>query len=371
MSPFYSSLPTQSASTWTALSPYCSAPANAGRQTVPLPNLPPSALPTNLSDPVVTTLAGSGQPAFADGVGLSSYFNDPQGVAVDSFGNVFVADTGNHVIRMVDPISGLVKTIAGTPMSAGYVDGPADTAKFSSPRALAIDSQGSIFVIEVGTYAIRKIQKTPNGYIVSTFSGSATLTGYVDSAPNAVDGADVRFSNLTDIAIDSTDTLYVTDNLNSVIRKVLPSGATSTLAGSGHRGMLDGFGTSAFFNYPVSLTADAYGNIFVSDRSNTAIREISTATLSVTTVFQNAGNAVAVSPHEVLYLFNNCMLFTVTTSGLSPVTPLPLDCGFSNGPLSQAKFGALSNRSMAFDAYGNLYIADETNNAVRKVTVVY
>jgi len=195
------------------------------------------------------------------------------GVAVDSQGNSYVADSGNFLIRKITP-GGVVSTFAGGGMGAGYVDGPAASARFYFPTAIAIDAQDNLFVTDLGNNRIRKI--TPDG-TVSTFAGSGTSAN-VDGT-----GTAASFMNLDGIAIDSTGNLYVTQYVGN-IRKITPAGVVTTLAGTaGVTGGADGTGPAAQFNAPQGIAVDPAGNVFVADTGDCTIRKITQAGV-VTTI---------------------------------------------------------------------------------------
>lgn len=198
----------------------------------------------------VSTFAGVGY-GFADGASSSARFNAPSDVAVDSFGNVYVADTGNHRIRVISP-QGEVSTLAGG--TQGASDGLGNSAQFYSPSGLALDTSGNIFVADRDNCRIRKI--TPEGS-VSTIAGSSP--GFIDSI-----GPGAQFKYPTDVIVDYAGNVFVADHDNHRIRKVLPDGTVSTLAG-GTQGHADGFQDEARFIGPRYLAFHKDGRLFVSD----------------------------------------------------------------------------------------------------------
>lgn len=216
----------------------------------------------------VTTLAGQPAYGYTDGVGISAQFKFPGGSAIDKSGNVFVADYSNHVIRKVSP-NGNVTTYVGSGV-LGWADGQGLTAKFDSPNDIVIDQIGNMYLVEWNGNRVRMINTT--GF-VSTLAGSTLGTsGYVDDT-----GTYARFSSPEYLTIDSNySNLYVADTLNQVIRKVsIPNGNTTTLAGtSGVAGYLDGVGTAAQFRNPSGLAIDISGNLLVADTNNYVIRKV-------------------------------------------------------------------------------------------------
>src|SRR5439155_440578 len=229
----------------------------------------------------VTTLAGSaGQSGAADGAGSAARFYYPEGVAVDGAGNVYVADWGNYTIRKITS-AGAVTTLAGSAGQSGTEDGTGTAARFDYPTGVAVDSAGNVYVADSYNNTIRKI--TPAG-AVTTLTGSAGEFGSGDGI-----GRGARFNDPIGVAVDSAGNVYVADSNNHTIRKVTSAGAAATLAGSaGQMGSGDGTGTAARFNDPTGLAVDSDGNVYVSDTHNYTIRKITPAGV-VTTLAGSAG----------------------------------------------------------------------------------
>jgi sugar lactone lactonase YvrE len=188
-------------------------------------------------------VAGSdGGPGFADGAGSAARFNHPAGVAVDGSGNVYVADLSNQLIRKITP-SGVVTTLAGVAGSSGFEDGAGGAARFQTPSSVAVDSRGNVFVADRNNCVIRKI--TPGG-TVSTLAGRAGEQGSADGP-----GDVARFSFPYGVAVDTGGNVYVADSNNNTIRKITTSGIVSTLAGTVLlNGSADGSGSAAQFSHP-------------------------------------------------------------------------------------------------------------------------
>jgi sugar lactone lactonase YvrE len=216
---------------------------------------------------VVTTLAGIGGIAgSANGTGTAASFNAPAGVAIDASGNVYVADTGNSTIRKIAP-GGAVTTLAGVAGQTGSSDGTGAAATFNQPQGVAVDSSGNVYVADTNNDTIRKIT---SGGTVTTLAGSAGQTGSGNGA-----GGSARFNHPYDVAVDSSGNVYVADFGNATIRMINTSNTVSTLAGTaGVTGFLDGSGFAAKFNQPYAVTVDGSGNVYVADTYNRAIREI-------------------------------------------------------------------------------------------------
>ncbi len=211
---------------------------------------------------VVTTLAGTAGVGSADGTGTAASFYSPYGVATDSAGNVYVADTGNDTVRKITP-AGVVTTLAGTAGVQGSVDGTGTAASFWFPRGLATDSAGNVYVADYGNQTIRKI--TPAG-VVTTLAGTAGVGGYADGT-----GAAASFNSPLGIATDSTGNVYVTDSwIDYNVRKITPAGVVTTLAGT--------------YNHPWGVATDSADNVYVGDWGSGTIRKITPAGVATTVV---------------------------------------------------------------------------------------
>jgi len=192
------------------------------------------------SVPQLTLFAGSlGGPGYVDGSGAAARFNGPTAVAADGAGNVYIADSSNAVIRKVKA-SGEVSTLAGTPRVAGSADGPAAEARFNEPLGVAVDESGNVYVADTFNHSIRKIM--PDG-MVSTVAGVAGEPGSADGTV-----AEARFHSPQGVAVDGAGNVYVADTGNYTIRRITPAGQVSTVAGApGIVGSTDGPATAARF----------------------------------------------------------------------------------------------------------------------------
>ena len=315
---------------------------------------------------LVSTLAGSTE-GFRDGAGTSAQFSYPYGVALDAAGNVYVADLVNHRIRKITP-EGLVSTLAGS--TEGFRDGLGRSAQFSYPTDVAVDAAGNVYVADEYNHRIRKI--TPEG-LVSTLAGSTE--GFRDGS-----GTLAQFSYPTDVAVDAAGNVYVADESNNLIRKITPEGLVSTLAGS-IWGFRDGLGRSAQFNKPSGVTVDTSGNVYVADYSNHRIRKITpeglVSTLAGSTrgfrdglgtsVEFNRPSGVALDAAGNVYVADsdNHRIRKITPEGVVS-TLAGSTQGFRDGDGRSAEFSYPSD--VAVDAEGNVYVADEYNHRIRKIT---
>jgi sugar lactone lactonase YvrE len=266
----------------------------------------------------VITIAGHLLGGDYDANGLEAAFFSPAGVALDLSGNLYIAEIVNNKIRKLSP-DGQVTTFAGSG-TPGSTDGNADVASFNYPVGVVVDNSGNVYVADRDNNKIRKI--TPGG-IVSTLAGTGSY-GSDDGA-----GEIATFYNPSGIAVDNSGYVYVADLYNNKIRKISPSGEVTTLAGNGMIGSDDGPGNTATFKYPTGVTVDNSGNVYVADRDNQKIRKITSAGL----------------------------VSTLAGTG---------DIGSKDGNGTTATFSMPTGISI--DAFGFLYVLDQTSNKMRKVS---
>ena len=312
----------------------------------------------------VGNLGGSGN---ADGVGADARFVRPGGVATDNVGNVYVADSGNNTIRKITP-EGIVSTLAGKAESCGSADGIGAEARFCNPQGIATDSFGNVYVADSGNDTIRKI--TQEG-LVSTLAGTAKSQGSADGI-----GPDARFANPQGIATDRAGNVYVADRLNNAIRKITPAGSVSTLAGTaGTFGSADGIGAEARFNDPRGVATDSLGNVYVADTENGTIRKITPAglvsTLAGTANTPGSADGIGAEarfhdPQSVatdnagnVYVtdFSNSTIRKITPAGV--VSTLAGTAGSrasTDGIGTEARFAAPTG--IATDTFGNIYVTE-------------
>ena len=356
---------------------------------------------------VVTTLAGSArQYGSNDGPANLARFRYPAGIALDSKGNLFVADVLNNTIRKITP-AGLVTTFAGTAGVAGRADGTGNTAEFSFPFGVAIDDADNVYISEAGNNTIRKITPAavvttlaggfgrPIGVSVNsaqdvfvtdhvnqtickiTPNGNVTIFAGVADSPGDVDGsgAAVRFNRPTAVVKDHAGNSYVADSGNSKIRKIAPDGTVSTFAGSGFVGSEDGAGSAARFTRPAGIVIDSHGNLFVSDSgrypfsSGNTLRKITPAGV-VTTVAAgfNWPGGIAIDGADNIYMAEAGAnrISKITPGGVVTTVAGSGNRGFTDGTGTAATF--FGPGAVAATPDGTLYVADTGNEAIRKIT---
>lgn len=281
---------------------------------------------------------------FGQGMGLrdgelqSATFSFPRGLGKDSQDRIYIADTYNNVIRILE--EGMVKTFIGTGDEkdgygyylGGHRDGPLSTARFDKPSMVVFDSKGNMFVLDTGNHVIRKVTKDR----VYTFAGSGKA-GYRDGSDDTA-----MFNNPLGLAIDRDDNLYVADSFNNVIRKVDPKGRVTTLAGvyGDMGGYKDGDADTSLFNEPAAVVMGEDSTLYVADSGNHLIRKISNN--QVTTFAGNKEYALKASP--------------MTGYG---------EGGFKEGPKDEARFNF--PKALALSDGGDLYVADSLNGSIRVI----
>ncbi len=301
-----------------------------------------------------------GTAGYTDGSISSALFYDPQGMATDAAGNIYVADCGNHLIRKITA-EGIVSTYAGNGIR-GYKDGAALSAEFTFPFKIAIDPSGNLYVSE-NSLAIRKI--STSGMVTSIGTGCFSI------APKG-------------LAVDKKGDLFVVDKFHNYILKITTTGSVTTFAGSGVIGSQNGAGPSATFNRPEGVVLDKAGNLYVADAGNNLVRKITTA--GVVTTYAGSGSIGATdgmapsatfsNPFELtfdnannLYVVDrtNNKVRKITAKGIVSTVAGSGDIGNSNGVAMSASFELL--QGIVVDASGNLYLSEGGNNDIRKISV--
>ncbi|TDW97445.1 NHL repeat-containing protein [Dinghuibacter silviterrae] len=321
----------------------------------------------------VSTFAGSGIAGFADGTGTAASFNHPMGLAIDSSGNLYVADVQNLRIRKITP-NGVVTTFAGNGQR-GSANGVDTVAEFYDPVRLAIDATGNVYVTDAKyNNMIRKI--TPAG-VVTTFAGGGA--GTVNGT-----GTAAKFDDPLGITVNVNGNIYVSDAIYPEIRQLTPQAVVTTFAGSGATGSADGTGAAASFFAPDGMCRDGYGNIYLADANNQKIRKITPAAVVTTIAGTGAlgssdGPGAAASfdgPWDVAidglgYLYvcdaiNNTIRRISPSDTVATIAGIAGEQGSANGPGSVATFSRPAG--VVVDRSGNIYVSDAYNNVIRKLT---
>ncbi len=325
---------------------------------------------------VVTTMAGTrSRGGSRDGAAHQAQFNFPQAVAADVNGNVVVADTGNHTIRVITK-AGMVSTLAGIGC-AGSTDGTGNAARFYTPSGVAVDEAGNVYIADTENRTIRKITSTGE---VSTLAGKAGDLDLADGTGNAA-----RFTDPASVAIDGSGNLYVVDSKAGMVRKISRTAMVSTLAGSWAWGSEDGHGSKARFKLPSGVATDEAGNVYVADTFNHTIRKITAAGV-VSTLAGKAGvngskdgigsEARFKEPHgvavdnggNVIVADNdNHTIRRITGAGVvSTVAGIAGRMGSKDGPGTTAEF--FHPPGVAVDGSGNIYVPGRNHCTIRKIS---
>jgi uncharacterized protein (TIGR03437 family) len=324
-----------------------------------------------VSNGVITTVVGNGTFAFGGDNGpATSAQLQAEGVAVDSAGNLYVI--GGSRVRKVS--NGVITTVAGGGFSLGGDNGPATSAQFNSPGALAVDSASGLYIAD--GYRVRKVS---NG-VIATVAGNGTNGSSGDNGPAT--SAQLRAGSL---AVDSAGNLYIADTLNNRIRKV-SNGAITTVAGNGSPGFGgdNGPATSAQLYYPGGIVLDSAGSLYIADTYNSRIRKVANGV--ITTVAGNGmqgfkgdnipATSALISPAGIaldsadnLYIadFYAVGIRKISNGVIATVAGIGTN-GFSgdNGPATSAQLNL--PWGVAVDSAGNVYIADAGNNRIRILT---
>jgi sugar lactone lactonase YvrE len=318
----------------------------------------------------VSTLAGKGYSGYKDGPASEALLFLPRGIAINSRGDIYIADNGNRRIRKISA-SGMVTTVAGNGIKS-YRDGPAPDAAFYGLNGLICDANDNLFIAD-GT-RIRLLNVHTN--IVSTLAGDGNM-GNIDGK-----GINAELNLPYGLAIDGTGNLLVTDAGNNNVRNITPDGVVTTLAGS-NAGFADGIGKNALFTMPGQLTIDSRNNIYVADAGNFRIRKMNAQgdvftyagdgnfgytdgrfyqarfqyPTGITT--DTAGNVYLCGAENVIRRITpGGDVTTIAGNGIN---------GYSNGPAD----GAMFNQPiyMVTSSTGALYVADESNHCIRKIVI--
>ncbi len=336
---------------------------------------------------VLTVVAGNSRAGFSGdgGPAVSAQLNAPRGIAIDKAGDIFIADSGNNRVREVTP-DGIINTFAGSglPNPGGlgsYGDGgPAVNALLRLPAGVALDNSGDLFIADTGDNLIRKV--TPDG-VINSVAGDGYPSYYGDGGP----ATQAELYNPQDVAVDSSGNIYIADTTNAYIRKVTTDGAINAIAGSGSIGSTGDGGpaTKASLNAPMALALDSSGDIYFVENGDSKIREIDTKgninTVAgtgtagfagdggkATSAQFNSPTGIALDSSGNMYIADslNERIRKIAGSNVSTVAGNGiLSYSGDGGPATRAQLNA--PQGVAVDPSGDLYISDTANNVVRMV----
>ena len=322
---------------------------------------------------VISTIAGTG--AFGGGgdtgPAVAAQLNQPGGVAVDGAGNIYIADSGNNTIRRIDARTAVITTIAGD--GAGLYagdNGPSTAAEINNPQHVAVDGAGNIYVLDFGNARVRKIAAATG--IITTVAGNGSVAFRGDGGP----ATNAALNSPGDMAVDAAGNIFLADTDSNRIRKVdVKSGNIATIAGNGtiSYGGDGGPATGAQLNFPGQMTLDAAGNVYVVDNNNYRVRRISAATGTITNFagtgvqgFSGDGGSAATAKLDelggiVADAAGNVYIADRGNSVIRKVTAGVIST-FAGG---SGEFVGPSD--VGLDSAGNLYVADAGNQRVVKV----
>jgi hypothetical protein len=329
----------------------------------------------------ITTIAGNGVPGYSGdgGPAISAQLRSTSGVAADGQGNVYIADYDNYRVRKVSP-AGTITTFAGTGAGGFSGDGgPATSARLNAPIAVAVDRQGNVYIADFNNARVRMVN--PAGTI-TTFAGTGIPSFSGDGGP----ATSARLYAPHGVAVDGQGNVYIADSYNQRVRKVNAAGTITTFAGTGKPGTSGdgGAATSATMTYPREVAADGQGNVYILDASN-RVRKVSPGgTISTFagggSSFGDGGPAtsaqlrstygVAADAQENVYIadFYDHRVRKVSPGGTISTLAGTGAGGFSGdgGPATSARLNG--PWGVGVDGQGNVYIGDNQNRRVRKVT---
>jgi len=333
---------------------------------------------------LISTIAGNGTRGFfGDGGGaLAANLNQPEGVAVDAAGNVYIGDTLNNRIRKMNA-AGVIATVAGNGFFAFGGDGnPASAGSLNSPQAIAADAAGNLYIADSFN---RRVRKVATDGTITTLAGTG-IPAFLGDGGLAANAAT---KEIYGVAVDSLGNVYLADTLNQRIRKVTPSGTISTIAGRGvcYAPGDGGPATSACLGGPFGLAVDTVGNLYIADAVDNRVRKINTAGVistvagtgsagysgdggAATAALLNGPAAVTVDWTGAVYIAdqNNQRIRRVSQAGVISTVAGSGTKGYS-GDRGMATAASLSDPAgVALDSAGNLYIAELSNHRVRRVT---
>ena len=286
-----------------------------------------------VSTGIITTIAGTGSASYSgdNGAATSATLNNPFGVSLDASGNVYIADSDNNRIRKVTVSTGIISTIAGTGSTSFSGDnGAATSAALYYPFGVSVDSSGNVYIADYFNHRIRKVSVSTGIIITIAGTGTAGYSGDNGAATSATLYYPVG------VSLDASGNVYIADTNNNRIRKVTVStGIISTIAGTGTGSYSGDYGaaTSATLYYPFGVSLDASGNVYIADSYNNRIRKVTVSTGIISTIAGTGSTSYS---------------------------------GDNGAATSAALYYPVG---VSLDSSGNVYIADSDNNRIRKISV--
>lgn len=319
----------------------------------------------------LSRVAGNGRAGFSGdgGAAARAQLNSPNGISFDAAGNLYVADSGNHRIRKIST-EGIISTVAGIGLEGQpTAEELAIETRLSSPSGVAIDSEGNLYIADSQNHRVRKVSATGQ---ITTVAGIGTNGFSGDGGP--ADRSELAYPSV--VAVDAKGSLYIVDSSNSRIRKVTRDGIVTTFAGTGVQGFSGDGGPAdkARISYPTGLAVDATGNVFIADSNLGLIRRVATNGIITTVAGNGNRSAPLVSPTSLtvdaagnLYAGDYGRINKIATSGM--ITTLAGDGTMGDsgdgGPASVAQL-QYPNGVVA-DPSGNIFLVDFFNNRIRKI----
>lgn len=340
-----------------------------------------------IADQLISTVAGTGASGYSgDGtMGTSAKLYSPSGTAMDSLGNLYIADTNNHRIRKVTP-NGVISTVAGNGWKGDSGDGGGATwASLNAPRGVALDAEDNLYIADTDNHRVRKVTKSTG--IISTIAGIGS-PGYNHFDGDAAIWASLNFPS--GVAVDTEGNVFIADTYNHRIRRVKPTGLINTVAGNGEPGFEDDNSNAVYtsVNFPRGVAVDAAGNFYIADTENHCVRKVKSDGY-IGTVAGTCGTAgysgdgdqpynatmnspfgVAVDDDNNVYIAdtgNHSIRKVIKSANMMSTIAGAGVAGYYGNSVSASSAKLSSPRGISVDASGRLYVADTGNQRARRI----